>query len=407
MAQDSSPDRPRPLREIVADVKGWVERLGSVWVSGQVIAINRKTGAIHFLTLRDSSAEVSVSLTCPTAVLDAAGPLREGMAVVALIKPAVWLGSGRLSFDCRDLRPVGQGRLLAQLEQLKRRLQAEGLFDPARKRPLPFLPRRIGLITAQGSAAERDVLVNVARRWPAARLEVRHALMQGPSCAQQVGHWLRQLDSDPSVDLIVIARGGGSVEDLLPFSDETLVRLVAAAGTPVVSAIGHESDTPVLDLVADLRASTPTDAAKRIVPEATAELAGLTGARRRLRLALTSRIEAAAAELAGLRSRPVLRHPLGGYASLAIQLDQNRARLRQAIAHHTDQASLDVKHLLTQVRALSPQATLGRGYAILVGADGRAIARTGQVRPGQAVTAHLSDGTLDLVAATRSSEGEP
>ncbi|MDR1386988.1 MAG: exodeoxyribonuclease VII large subunit [Propionibacteriaceae bacterium] len=407
MAQDSSPDDPRPLREIVAAVKGWVERLGAVWVSGQVIALNRRSGATHFLTLRDSSAEVSVSLTCPTAVLDAAGPLREGMAVVAWIKPTVWMGSGRLSFDCRDLRPVGPGRLLAQLEQLKRRLQAEGLFDPERKRPLPFLPQRIGLITAQGSAAERDVLVNVARRWPGARFEVRHALMQGPSCARQVGHWLRQLDSDPTVDVIVIARGGGSIEDLLPFSDETLVRLVAAATTPVVSAIGHESDSPALDLVADLRASTPTDAAKRIVPEAAQELAGLAGARRRLRLALTTRLEAEAAALAGLRSRPVLRHPLGGHASLAVQLDQVLARLRRAVVQRTDQARAEVDHLLAQIQALSPQATLRRGYAILVSADQGTITRTDQVRPGQVVTAHLSDGSLELVAAARASEGQP
>ncbi|MDR0784189.1 MAG: exodeoxyribonuclease VII large subunit, partial [Propionibacteriaceae bacterium] len=266
MAMKSSPDHPVPLREMAAAVRGWVERLGQIWVSAQIIELNRKTGATHFLTLRDASEEVSVAVTLSTAVLDAAGPVSVGMAVTAQLKPTVWLKSGRLSYECSDLRPTGEGQLLAQIEHLKRLLHAEGLFSPAIKRPLPVLPRRIGLITGQGSAAERDVVVNVRRRWPAAQFQTRYCLMQGPSCAGQIIEAIGELDADDEVQVIVIARGGGSVEDLLPFSDESLARAVAQARTPIVSAIGHEVDTPILDLVADLRASTPTDAAKRIVP---------------------------------------------------------------------------------------------------------------------------------------------
>jgi exodeoxyribonuclease VII large subunit len=401
----SSPEQPQPLRVVATAVKGWVERLGAVWVAGQLIAIHRRSGVTHFLTLRDATAEVSVSVTASTAVLDAAGPLNEGMAVVAWLKPAVWLPTGRLNYECHDLRPVGEGRLLAEIEQLKRRLFAEGLFDPARKRPLPVLPRRIGLITAQGSAAERDVVVNTALRWPAALLEVRHCLMQGPRCAEQVSQAVYELDATPDVDVIIIARGGGSVEDLLPFSDEGLVRVVAAAVTPIVSAIGHETDTPVLDLVADLRASTPTDAAKRVVPDAAAELGHVTAARDRLRRAVLAAVTARADELAALRSRPVMRDPLGGYAVLDLQLRQAAERLDAAILRRLDDAQTDIRHLVTQVRTMSPKKTLARGYAILLADAETTITDPAQVAPGQDLTAFLKAGTLALtVAAPKESD---
>jgi exodeoxyribonuclease VII large subunit len=396
---DSSPEHPRPLREIALAVKDWVERLGTVWVSGQLIALNRKTGSTHFLTLRDTHAEVSVSVTASTAVLDAAGPVNEGMEVVAWLKPAVYLPSGRLSYECYDLRPVGVGRLLAAIEQRKRQLQAEGLFDPARKRPLPYLPRRIGLITAQGSAAERDVVVNIALRWPAAAIEIRHCLMQGPAAAEQVSQAVYELDAAPEVDVIVIARGGGSVEDLLPFSDERLCRVVAAAESPIVSAIGHESDTPILDLVADLRASTPTDAAKRVVPDAAAEAAAVAAALRQLRQAAAVRFDAFAAELRQLRRRPVMRNPLGPYAVFDVQISQAAERLRRAVGHVLATEELRVAHLLAEARALSPRSTLDRGYAVLLADAQTSITRAGQVRPGQPLTAFLKEGAIDLVVA--------
>jgi len=399
MALDSSPEHPQPLRIIATSVKGWVERLGAVWTIGQLIAVSRKSGSTHFLTLRDSQAEISVAVTASTAVLDAAGPLSEGMEVVAWLKPSVWLTTGRLSYECHDLRPVGIGRLLAEIEQRKRRLQAEGLFDPERKRSLPILPHRIGLVTAQGSAAERDVMVNISLRWPAAVIEVRHCLMQGPRCASQVSQAVYELDMSPDVDVVIIARGGGSVEDLLPFSDEHLVRVVAAAHTPIVSAIGHETDTPILDLVADLRASTPTDAAKRVVPDAANELSHVLAARQQVRRAVLAEIAGRAHEINSLTSRPVMRDPLGGYAVLDYQIQQASERLTAALAHHLDTATLECRHLLAQVQALSPKSTIERGYAVLVAEAGSSVTDPAEVAPGQSLTAFLRGGQLDLIVA--------
>ncbi|MDR0989823.1 MAG: exodeoxyribonuclease VII large subunit [Propionibacteriaceae bacterium] len=401
MALASSPDYPQPLRVIAHSVKGWVERLGAVWVIGQVIALKRQAGSTHFLTLRDRQAEISCSVTCGTAVLDAAGPLHEGMEVVAWLKPTVWLPNGRLNYDCHDLRPVGPGRLLAEIEQRKRRLQAEGLFAPERKRPLPVLPRLIGLITGRQSAAERDVLVTVQRRWPAAQFEIRHCLMQGPKSVDQISQAVYELDALPQVDVIVIARGGGSVEDLLPFSDETLVRVVAAAGTPIVSAVGHETDTPILDLVADARASTPTDAAKRIVPDAANELSHVVAARQQLRRAIADGLDRRRRELDGLQSRPVLRDPLGGYAVLDLQLTQLTRQLTSHLVHQLDRSELETQHLIARIRALSPEATLDRGYAILISPAGDTITEPDQVSPGDAISARLATGSLSLnVTAT-------
>ena len=260
MTLTSSPDRPQPLARIVGAVADWVGRLGEIWVEAQVIEIKRRAAPTQFLTLRDRFADVSCSVTTSAFVLDSAGSLPEGSQVRARLKPRVWEPNASLSFECLELQVAGTGRLLAELDARRRTLQAEGLFDAHRKKRLPLLPRRIGLITGKDSDAEHDVLRNVSRRWPA-RFTVAHSLVQGPTAAASVMQALHSLDDDPEVDVIVIARGGGALEDLLPFSDEGLVRAVSACRTPVVSAIGHESDTPLLDFVADLRASTPTDAA--------------------------------------------------------------------------------------------------------------------------------------------------
>ena len=396
MPLTSSPEQPQPLHVVVTLTKNWVERLGAVWVEGQLIEIKRRTGPTQFLTLRDTLQDVSVTVSTSQAVLDAAGPLTEGTVVSALINPSVWTKSGTRTFQCSELRPSGEGRLLAAIEQRKRMLQAEGLFDPARKRRLPFLPRRIGLITGAGSAAERDVLENVRRRWPAAQFEVRHSLVQGQAATEQLIAALRSLEAAADVDVIIIARGGGSLEDLLPFSDEALVRAVFACRTPVVSAIGHETDTPILDLVADLRASTPTDAAKRVVPDATAEAERLITARRRLELAMANRLQAEQRRLDELRSRPVLRNPTAALAGHYDRLAQTRDRLGRAIAARLREESVGLGHTIERVRGLSPRATLQRGYAILADADGRTVDRVASARPGQELSARLADGRLDL-----------
>ena len=396
MALSSSPEQPQPLRVVVNLTKQWVERLNPIWVEGQLIEIKRRSGVTQFLTMRDTLAEVSVTISTSQAVLDAAGPLTEGTVVAAWVKPTVWAKSGGLTFECRELRPSGEGRLLAAIEQRKRMLQAEGLFNPALKKPLPFLPRRIGLITGAASAAERDVVENIARRWPAAVVDTRHTLVQGPAAAEQVIDALRALDAAPEVDVIIIARGGGSLEDLLPFSEEALARAVFACRTPVVSAIGHETDTPILDLVADLRASTPTDAAKRVVPDAAAETANLATARARLLQAVATRVSTEQRRLDELRSRPVLRDPAASLDGHRERLEATRERLNRAISVRLREEQLSLTHALERVRALSPLATLQRGYAILSDADGGTVDRVAATTKGAKITARLADGQLGL-----------
>ncbi len=395
MPLPNSPDSPQPLREVVRLTKDWVERLGAVWVQGQLIEIKRRAGGTQFLTLRDTVAEVSVRLSTSTLVLDAAGPLSEGTVVAAWVKPTIWMGSGQLTFECRELRPSGEGRLLAAIEQRKRMLQAEGLFSPERKRRLPFLPRRIGLVCGADSAAERDVLENVARRWPAARFEVRHAAVQGPYAVTQVMAALAELERHPEVDVIIVARGGGSLEDLLPFSDEALARAVFAMRTPVISAIGHETDTPILDLVADLRASTPTDAAKRVVPDVATEIAGVSQTRARIRQAMLNRIGHEERRLAELRSRPVLRDPAATIDAHLERVGVLHARLQRAVGSALREESRQITHLISRVRAMSPQATLQRGYAI-VSRESETISAAAQTEVGQSLAVQFVDGRIGV-----------
>lgn len=398
MPLQSSPEHPQPLRVVISALKDYVERTNAIWVEGQIIQLNRRAGQVtQFLTLRDKLAEVSVSVSTTAAVLDAAGPLVEGQLVAAWVHPTLWAKSGSLTFECRDIRPSGEGRLLAHLEQTRRRLQAEGLFASELKKRLPVLPRRIGLVTAEGSAAERDVVENVRRRWPAACFEVRYAPMQGVNTAQLVADAVGVLDRMAEVDVIVIARGGGSLEDLLPFSDEGLVRAVYAARTPVVSAIGHEVDTPILDLVADLRASTPTDAAKRIVPDAAAEAEHVAQARARMGRAVTNRLATEQRLLDDLRSRPVLRDPSATLVIASERLADVTGRLSRAIGVRLERESGELRQTLARVRALSPQATLQRGYAIVTTADGATVTSVADVEPDETIVARLLDG--DIAAA--------
>ena len=407
MPLESSPEHPVPLGRVLSLVRQWIDRLGSVWVEAQVIEINRRAGTSSvFLTLRDRLAQVSASVRVSTATLDSAGPLNENATVVARLKPAFYEARGQFTFYCDAITPIGEGRLLAQLEQTKRLLQAEGLFDSARKRRLPALPRGIGLITGAGSAAERDVVENTRRRWPAVRIVTRHVLVQGPLAAAQLMEAVRALDANPTTDVIVIARGGGSLEDLLPFSDEGLIRTVFACRTPVVSAIGHESDSPILDLVADLRASTPTDAAKRVVPDVSDELAQLAQLRRRFAQSMISKISAEQERLTALRSRPVLADPTASFAVHSDQIQSLRERSRRAISTRIEHETTAVGHHLARVRAMSPRATLERGYAVLVDADGHAVTSVRSVSVGDQLTARLLDGEA-VASVTAVAPGQP
>jgi len=394
---ESSPEHPQPLRVIARAVRGWVERLGAVWVEAQLIEISRRSGTrTIFLTLRDKLAEVSVSVTASPMTLDAAGPLTEGATVVARIKPTYFESSGRFIFSCDAITPMGEGRLLARLEQTKRLLQAEGLFDPSLKKPLPFLPKAVGLVTGAGSAAERDVVENARRRWPAVQIVASYALVQGPQACEQLIAAVEHLDRRQEVDVIIIARGGGSVEDLLPFSDEGLIRAVAACRTPVVSAIGHESDSPILDLVADYRASTPTDAAKRVVPDVAEEKTRVHQARQRMVQAISGLVGRQQELLNALRSRPVLMDPTATFGRRYEQLADLRHRADRAIGSTIERESALIGHHLARVRAMSPQATLERGYSILLDPDGVAVRTVEQIKVGEDLLAHLADGQLRL-----------
>jgi exodeoxyribonuclease VII large subunit len=291
-----------------------------------------------------------------------------------------------------EIRHVGIGELLARIERLKQLLAAEGLFASYRKQKLPFLPHTIGLICGRDSAAERDVLENAKRRWPAVAFRVEYASVQGPAAAGEVMTALRKLDGDDTVEVIVIARGGGSLEDLLPFSDEGLIRAVSQAKTPIVSAIGHEPDSPLLDLVADLRASTPTDAAKRIVPDVREELDGVRLLRERGLRAITSWLERETHALAAIRSRPALAAPVTDLQRRSDEIAALVERSRRTLTHRLDRASDDITHRLASVRALSPKATLERGYSVLQLADGSAVREVAQVAPGDLLQARVSDG---------------
>ncbi|SCE87814.1 Exodeoxyribonuclease VII large subunit [Micromonospora haikouensis] len=384
------------MRVVSQKVGAWIARLGWVWVDGQVAQISRRPGASTvFLTLRDPSADLSLTVTTNRDVLDAGAPeLREGARVVLHAKPEFYAARGTLSLRADEIRQVGLGELLARLEKLKKLLAAEGLFDRARKRRLPFLPGRIGLITGRASAAERDVLTNARRRWPAVEFRTVNVAVQGPGAVPQIVDALKVLDADPTVDVIVIARGGGGIEDLLPFSDEALCRAVFACRTPVVSAIGHETDAPLVDYVADVRASTPTDAAKRVVPDLAEELRLIRQARQRVERAVRNLVDREAHRLDGLRSRPVLARPQVMVEQRAADVTALRQRAGRTLHHRLGAAQDELRHTLARLRALSPAATLERGYAIVQRADGHVVRAAGEVGRGDALRVRLAEGEL-------------
>ncbi|MEZ0579581.1 exodeoxyribonuclease VII large subunit [Nocardioides sp. MH1] len=402
MALETSLEKPAPVRSIANAVAGWIDRLGVVWVEGQVAQVSRRPGVgTVFLTLRDSVADISVPVTCSRVLFDGLQPpLVEGASVVIQAKPSYYANRGTFSLYARDIRMVGLGELLARLEQRRQLLAAEGLFALERKRRLPFLPGRVGLVTAPRSAAEKDVLEHATRRWPGVQFETVYAAMQGPRSALEVIEAVERLDARTDVDVIVIARGGGSVEDLLPFSDEGLVRAVAKARTPVVSAIGHEPDTPLLDLVADVRASTPTDAAKLVVPDVATEATGIAHARDRLRRGLDTRLAREQSALDALRSRPALADPRSLVDQRIDELDGLRERIRRCLDNRLDRAADDIGHHRARARALSPLATLERGYSVLQDEAGHVVTSAAHVADGVPMSVRVADGRIHVTTTS-------
>jgi exodeoxyribonuclease VII large subunit len=402
MALTTSPEAPLPVGEVSRLIGGWIDRLGAVWVEGQITQLSRRPGAgVVFLTLRDPSHDISVSVTCFRQAFDRiADVVTEGARVVVLAKPEWYAPRGQLSLRATEIRPVGIGELLVRLEQLKKTLAAEGLFALDRKKPLPFLPQLIGLVSGRASAAERDVLENARRRWPAVRFEVRNTAVQGVHAVNQVVQAVKELDGLPEVDVIVVARGGGSVEDLLPFSDEELVRAVAACRTPVVSAIGHEPDSPLLDLVADVRASTPTDAAKKVVPDVGEELDRVQQLRDRALRTVRGLIDREERGLAHALSRSSMEHPQRMVDERAAEVDALVGRSRRVLGHLLDRADSELAHTRARVVALSPAATLERGYAVLQRPDGHVVRSPADAgAAGDELRARVSEGEFTVRVA--------
>ncbi|GAB2733094.1 exodeoxyribonuclease VII large subunit [Salinifilum aidingensis] len=381
----------------------WIHRLGAVWVEGQITQISLRPGAkTAFVTLRDPSADVSLTLTCAASLLRGMDPAPvEGTRVVVHGKFDFYVARGTLSLRVDDMRQVGIGELLARIERLRQLLKAEGLFDPARKRELPFLPNRVGLITGRASAAEHDVLSNARLRWPAVSFEVRNVAVQGASAVSQVLDALDELDRDPAVEVVVLARGGGSVEDLLPFSDETLCRAVANCRTPVVSAIGHEPDSPLVDHVADVRCSTPTAAGKRVAPDVAEETRQVGQLRDRARRALQGWVERERRTVEALRSRPALADPHGPLRQRAEQVEQMRQRSRRAVTTLLGTEQRALAAMRSRLTTLGPAATLARGYAIVQrvdfhGVDG-VVRSVDEAPPGTRLRVRVADGVLHAV----------
>ena len=395
VAADTAPDRPWPVRHLSPKIGEYIAKMSPVWVEGQVLNVKRWKHMV-FLTLRDTDENVSLKATLPASEVDALGvPLEDGARVVIFAKAQWWAKNGDIQMAGKEVRAVGLGDLLARIEMLKSALAREGLFAQERKKPLPFLPHLVGLVCATQGDAEHDVVENAQRRWPAVRFEIRRVTVQGARAVSETIAALRELDADPRVDVIVVARGGGSLEDLLAFSDESLIRAAATVTTPVVSAIGHEKDSPLFDLVADYRASTPTDAGKRIVPDAAQERAYIEGARQLSVAALAALLGRERRGLDNARSRPVFARP-------ALMLNPFRHRLARlhtasgtALVGLLGRADARARELSATLRALSPQSTLDRGYAVVRDAQGKVVRDAADLSAGQALTLRLARGEAE------------
>ncbi len=395
-AADTTRDNPWPLSRLTQNIKIYVDRMSALWVEGQVVQYNPRPGSrMAFFTLRDTESDTSMTVTAFPNVITAIGAgFEEGVKVVARVKPVFWERSGSLNLQAAEVHLQGLGDLLAQIERLRQRLAAEGLFDADRKKPLPFLPRVIGLVCGRNAKAKDDVIVNASARWPGARFEVREVAVQGQYAVREVTQAIAELDSLPQVDVIVVARGGGSVEDLLPFSDEALVRAAAQTSTPLVSAIGHEGDAPLLDYVADYRASTPTDAARRIVPDLAQELDGLARAREGMRSAIQRRLDQERYNLDLLVSRPIFLAPAATLEPHRTFIDSALTSLRTQVERRLSSERQNILQASATLQALSPQATLERGYSMLRLPSGELVRDTSQVPKGTLVEGILAQGRL-------------
>jgi len=389
---ETSSESPAPVRVVSEAIKDYVDRLGPIWIEGEISELNERSGGMAFMRLRDTSVDMSLSVMCYKNVLAAVQPLPANARVVIHAKPSWFTKNGSLTMSAKEIRQVGVGELLARLEALKTLLAAEGLFSADRKVALPKLPRKVGLICGRNTDAEKDVVENAKRRWPAVEFEIREVAVQGAAAVVEVSAALRELEAIEDVDVIIITRGGGSFEDLLPFSDESLVRLAASCETPIVSAIGHEKDSPLLDLVADVRASTPTDAAKRVVPDIEQEIADINKIRDRMYRRLLASVEYELNQIAQLLNRPVMKDP-----SVMIKVRKDEMSALRDRSHRGFKALLDIekkeiKGVIAHLRSLSPQSTMDRGYSVVQIGDGKIVRDATKLKAGDVLRIRAAKG---------------
>jgi len=397
---ETSSDSPAPVRAVTEAIKEYLDRLGPIWIEGEIAELNERSGGMAFLRLRDSSVDMSLSVMCHKSVLASVAPLPANARVVLYAKGSWYTKNGSYTLSAREIRQVGVGELLARLEALKTMLAAEGLFATENKGALPLLPRKIGLICGRNTDAERDVVENAKRRWPAVQFEIREVTVQGAAAVSEVSAALAELEALADVDVIIITRGGGSFEDLLPFSDEGLVRLAAQCSTPIVSAIGHEKDSPLLDLVADFRASTPTDAAKRVVPDINEEIDLIEKLRDRASRFMRNMIELESSKIANLAARPVLRDPAVMITSRLEIVTSLRDRSIRSFQGRLAIAQEELQQVTARVRALSPQATLDRGYAVVQLADGGIARDSAALKDGEKLRIRLAQGETSAMVTS-------
>jgi exodeoxyribonuclease VII large subunit len=393
------PDHPftvQQLSERVATaVKGW----GNAWVEGEIIKFQAKAGGHAYPQLRDLATGSTISLVIFNGVLVSAGEeFKDGDRVLVSGNMDYYVARGTLSLKVSSIKKVGLGVLMAEIEARRAKIYAEGLADPSKKKKLPFLPGVIGLITAENSDAEKDVRQNVLLRWPEAVIKMANVSVQGAECAPSVIAALKKMDSDPEVEVIIITRGGGGFLDLVGFSDEALVRAVAACETPVISAIGHENDRPIIDDVSDLRASTPTDAAKRVVPDVVEERRRIKDSLERMKSIIGSYLGHQVTLIQQIRQHPLLKDPHAYLIQRTDDLARALGELRDDLDYKLDKQSTDLTNKKSLLRSLSPQSTLDRGYAVVRDADGQVITDPKKVKSGTALKLRVAKGDLDATA---------
>jgi exodeoxyribonuclease VII large subunit len=399
IAIGKDPDHPftvQQLSERVANaVKGW----GNAWVEGEIIKFQAKAGGHAYPQLRDLATGSTISLVIFNGVLVSAGEeFKDGDRVLVSGNMDYYVARGTLSLKVSSIKKVGLGVLMAEIEARRAKIYAEGLADPSKKKKLPFLPGVIGLITAENSDAEKDVRQNILLRWPEAVIKMANVSVQGAECAPSVIAALKKMDADPEVEVIIITRGGGGFLDLVGFSDEALVRAVAACETPVISAIGHENDRPIIDDVADLRASTPTDAAKRVVPDVVDERRKIADSLVRMKSIIGSYLGHQVTLIQQIRQHPLLKDPHAYLIQRTDDLTRALGELRDDLDYKLDKQSTDLANKKSLLRSLSPQSTLDRGYAVVRDADGKVITDPKMAKTGTLLKLRVAKGDLDVTA---------